>query len=433
MNTEHSQDSANLDADQRKKAREALNRAFRGLSQRGNPPPPPPPQQATPEAEEAKGQERTHADGEADPKEAEAKRTKKFAVLLDKRPEELSSDFPPVLIEGLLYVGRRAMITGKPIMGKGLFLLQMGFCIATGTPFLGKRVGEPRKVYHIDFELMEASLKDRLWKMAEYFSKGDHTERDRLWALVNQNMVLCVTLDHPELNDAPEFFAEITARSISKHKPVAIFLDPLWQICPSELDERRLKEFLKELRTFTRRTGASPLYAQHQTKGEQLQKDVIDRFSGKNDLVRDCATLITLAERDRLGHVQVEIRTNDFAEPEPFIVMRKYPVFELNYDLTPINVDPATGRAPKASLDDILGLIPRHPESEGAFQGPNPPRPISRDDFIVTAKTKLNGLGRDTALSLLRVLIEHGKVMEVLLPSEKKGQSPKGYQRSKLS
>jgi len=413
------------------KAKEALNRAFASFRARGNSPPPPPPH-ATPQTEEARA--KTH-EPEVDeenltPAQKEARRTEKFAVWIDKRPEELSSEFPPVLIEDWLYVGRRAMITGKPIMGKGLFLLQMGFCIGTETPFLGKKVGEPKKVYHIDFELMEASLKDRLWKMCEHFGKGKEAERDRLWKLVNENIVILTTLDHPELNDDPEFFAEIAARAIQKHKPIAIMLDPLWQICPSELDEVRLKEFLKELRIFTRRTGASPAYAQHQTKGDQLQKDVIDRFSGKNDLVRDCATLITLAERDRKGHVQVDIRTNDFAEPEPFIIMRNYPVFELNYDIKPLNVDITTGHA-KASLDDVLDLIPRHPESDGPFQGPNPPGPISKDEFIVTAKTKLNGLGRTAAMTLLHVLIEHGKVIEVLLPSDKKGQRPKGYQRSK--
>jgi len=245
------------------------------------------------------------------------------------------------------------MVTGKPIIGKGLFLQQMGFCVATGTPFLNKMIGEPQKVYHIDFELMEASLRDRLWKMCEHFSVGKEAERDRLWKLVNENMAVLATIDHPELNGDPEFFKEITQRTASKHKAVLTLFDPLWQICPSEMDEEKLRGFLRMLARFTRESGSSVVYAQHQTKGDQRGKDVIDRFSGRNDLARDCATLVALSEL-KAGQARVEVRTNDFYQPEPFLIELDYPVFEFKEEAKTAKDGTGLYAIPAADLERVM-------------------------------------------------------------------------------
>jgi hypothetical protein len=63
------------------------------------------------------------------------------------------------------------------------------------------------------------------------------------------------------------------------------------------------------------------------------------------------------------------------------------------------------------------------------YRSSDPVRPISRDSLIVTAKQKLD-LGRDNARRLLHILIENGKMVEVLLPSERRGPKPTGYHRS---
>jgi hypothetical protein len=348
----------------------------------------------------------------AEGEESSSEHRSKASVWVDKKPEELESGFPPVLIPGWLYQGRRMMVTGKPIMGKGLFLLQMDYCLATGTPFLNKKLGEPQKVYHIDFELMEAAIRERVWKMCEHFSRGNNRERDRLWELVNRNLTVRPMIDGEQPGQVQEFLSRLSER-VRELGAVLTTLDPLWRICPSEMDEEKLRGFLEALGSFTRHSGTSQAYAQHQTKGDQRIKDVIDRFSGRNELTRDCATMVALTEMDSMGHVQVDIRTNDFAQPAPFIIKLQYPVFELNFDLKP-RVMSLGGKA-TADWHNVLEII-----------SPDPNKPTSRDKFVVTAKEQLD-LGRDNALRQLRILVGEGKVGEVLLPGESRGARPKGY------
>jgi hypothetical protein len=338
--------------------------------------------------------------------EADQVRVAKFKVWVDKRPEELSSEFPPVLIPGWLYQGRRMMVTGKPFKGKGLFLLQLVFCLATGTPFLGIKLGAPKRVYHIDFELMEANLRDRLWKMCVHFSAGKEEERDRLWKLVNQNLVVLATLNHPELCDDDNLFVEIAARAIQQHRPVLITLDPLWQICPSELDEKLLRVFLKKLRVFTRETGASPAYAQHQTKGEQLRKEVGDRFSGKNDFARDCATLVALTDlEDGTDRLAVDVLTNDFAMPPQLIIKLAYPVFELNFEAV------STKGKPEKTINDLLELIPLNGEEQG---------PISLSEL--ETKAKAAGITEDDRRRFRNMLIEQKRIFAWKIPTTTRPQ-----------
>jgi AAA domain len=357
------------------------------------------------EAAEAANGARSAGSQEAD-QGGGAWRAERFKVWVDKRPGDLASEFPPVLIPGMLYQGRRLMIAGKPFAGKGLLLLQLCFCLATGTPFLGRKLGKPKRVYHIDFELMEASLRDRLWKMCEHFAKGNPEERDRLWELINQNLAVLATLNHPELCDDPEFFAEIAARAIKKHQPVLISLDPLWQICPSELDEERLRDFLRKLRIFTRETGSSPAYSHHQTKGDQSRKAVGDRFSGRNDLTRDCATFIALTDlEDGTERLAVDVLTNDFEKPAQFHIKLAYPVFELNFEAVS-----ARGK-PIKTIADFLALIPLNGDVQG---------PISLAELNVAAKAA--GITEDERKDWRDNLIKDRRIFAWKIPTTTRPQ-----------
>ena len=249
----------------------------------------------------------------------EQKAKRELKRVQSKNFEELDSDFPPLILPGYLYEGRRAMVSGKPIAGKGLLIGQSSCCVATAEPWLGVTpAGGPKKVLHLDFELMEPQLRERIYGFARVYANGVPKKEKQLRALLKENLRVVSLYQKRHL-----LFSQVAwddfARRVESHEAILVSLDPSWRLMPSERDERLVNEFLSRLDWLERKTGVSTIYAQHQTKGAQEGRDVVDRFSGLSHLARDAATIITMLDEKDVGNgcFLIEARTNDFAQPEP--------------------------------------------------------------------------------------------------------------------
>jgi RecA-family ATPase len=248
-----------------------------------------------------------------------------------KTYEQLEFEFPPVIIPGLLYKGRRAMVTGKPFDGKGLLLTQMACCVATGEEFLGFKIPKPMKVFIADFELMEAQLKERIEGFIKVTAKDDCEREKRLRRLISENLKMACYLRKQNWLHHPEAFHDI-ARRARFHESELIVLDPGWRLRRSEMIEADIRAFLEGLNIIENKTGASIVYAQHQTKGPQENKAVSERSSGRYDFARDAATVLTLTSDGKNpvdGLFKVEGCTNDFAQPDVFHILREFPLFRV--------------------------------------------------------------------------------------------------------
>jgi RecA-family ATPase len=78
------------------------------------------------------------------------------------RVEDLPDLEPPQLIKGLLYAGQKMSVTGGSKKFKSGMILQAGFCVANGLPFLDEHETTKSKVAFIDFELQGWSVRKRL-------------------------------------------------------------------------------------------------------------------------------------------------------------------------------------------------------------------------------------------------------------------------------
>jgi hypothetical protein len=181
--------------------------------------------------------------------------------------------------------------------------------------------------------------------------------------------------------------------------------------------------FLSRLARITARTGAALVYPHHQSKGDQSDKDMIDRFSGKNDLARDAATIVTLTARDGQDeYFDMCCRTNNFEQPPDRVTRKQYPLFV-----------PATKREMEhleekrgAKTDDpikLLHLIPNPAEGGG-------PQYILHVNLLHDTNEKW-GWSDKRSVAALNYLKEKSRIEMISLPTEKgvTGRKPRGYIR----
>ena len=106
--------------------------------------------------------------GRSAPKAAPKASEKAFSspVATDRRKEFtfdelMATEHAPIpwLVDGMICPGL-TLLAAPPKMGKSYFVLQMGMCVASGTPFLGRQTNKA-KVSYFDLEEWEEMLKTR--------------------------------------------------------------------------------------------------------------------------------------------------------------------------------------------------------------------------------------------------------------------------------
>jgi hypothetical protein len=245
-----------------------------------------------------------------------------------KDPMKLRQDFLTVVLPGLLYAARSMMVTGKPIIGKGVYVQGLGSSIATGVPFLGIRPWQGR-VFHVDLEVPEPALYERYSGFCAHHAHGNLERQKELQLALSKRLRVLPLLAYQPYLLEEEFWEMLTAKAL-KWKPIFTSIDPLWRLLRSDIDETEIRRVCNHISRFCSTTGSALCVAHHQTKGEQASRDVIDRFSGRGDLARHFGTVMTLLETDpEQGFFTVQSRTNDFPPPEDKYIKRIYPLFEL--------------------------------------------------------------------------------------------------------
>jgi hypothetical protein len=233
--------------------------------------------------------------------------------LLPKKTSALSSELPPQVLKGVLYKGCRIVFGGSPKAKKTWFLLQCCYCIGNGLPLLEIGTLEGKVVY-LNFELLEAEARDRLFKIQEALCAGDVDQVDVIQ--LRDRRLEPNELEHLKL-------------IISDGAYVLAAFDPVYKLMDG-CDERIGKEvapILAVLATIGGESKASIGYAQHFAKGNQKLKFAIDRISGSNYFVRDADVILVATELVEPDCFRVDIIQRSFPDLRPFGIRWQYPIF----------------------------------------------------------------------------------------------------------
>ena len=252
---------------------------------------------------------------------------------------------PEQIIEGVLHRGLKAVLGSNSKARKTWILLDAAISVATGTPFWKWNTTKGRVLY-INFEIPRAFIRSRIKTLCRAKNVSDVSGLD-VWTLRGHAAPLYRLL--------PELIARIKTGAYS-----LIVVDPIYKGLGGR-DENSagdISELCNELERLAVATGAAILFAAHFSKGNQANKEAIDRIGGSGVWGRDADSIITLTKHDTEGAYTVDLILRNLPEQPPFVVEWDFPLMHEAVELDPANLKQIAGRKPENSPDDLLKLLP---------------------------------------------------------------------------
>ena len=200
---------------------------------------------------------------------------------------------PPELIEGILRVGHKMLISGSSKAGKSFLLMELCICLAEGIKWLGFQC-KKSKVLYVNLEIDSASCINRFSEIYKSMNiRPKFTKDIVIWNLRGRAMPLDKLV--PRL-----------IRKVDKQGFDAVIIDPIYKvIMGDENNASEMGAFCNQFDKICNETGCSAIYCHHHSKGAQGFKRAMDRASGSGVFSRDPDA--------QLDMIQLET-TEDFIE-----------------------------------------------------------------------------------------------------------------------
>jgi hypothetical protein len=297
------------------------------------------------------------------------------ATLID-RPILLPND----VIVGILHVGGKAVLGGTSKSFKTWTLIDLALSVATGTDWLGKFPTKKGRVLYVNLEIQES-----------FFAKRIRTICDERQLKIESGM-----LDVWNLRGHCTSWEQLQRR-IPSGKYDLIIIDPVYKLLGGR-DENKagdIASLLNEIELIAVRTGAAVAFGAHYSKGNQAQKESIDRIGGSGVFARDPDTILNFTKHEQDDCFTVEATLRNHPPIEPFVVKWEFPLFVVDELLDPVRLKQA-GRPPLHHAEDLFELI----------NGP-----MSAGEIVKVAKDEL-GMDRRRVFELLDELKRNGRIKQ---------------------
>lgn len=257
-------------------------------------------------------------------------------------PEDLSKIIIqkyPVLVDGLIHRGTKTVLGGGSKSYKTWTLLNLAISVATGTPWMGRQVSHTGlDVIFVNFEVAHEFFLARV--NAVYKALGvAHSDKLGIWSLRGICNDLSVVLDG--------------IRAQVKNGISLIVIDPIYKGLAGR-DENSagdIGQLMNEVERIVEETGAAVAFGAHYSKGNQADKDPLDRISGSGVFARDPDTILGLTQHESEGCFTVNSALRNFPAIDPFVVEWDFPIFNERRDLDPNKLKK---RNQKVSDDKVL-------------------------------------------------------------------------------
>ena len=298
----------------------------------------------------------------------------------------MASDLPepPQVVKGLLHQGSKFCIGGASKACKTWALLDLALSVNSGRPWINFETTAGAVLY-INFEIQSFAWQRRVKIVA--------TRRD-IQDLSNIHFL--------NLRGKTSNFSQLIPDLIEllKTKPfVLIIIDPIYKLygATDENSARDVAMLLNSIEHLATESGAAVAYASHFSKGNQAQKEAIDRVSGSGVFARDPDSLMMLTKHAEDDCFSVESILRNFAPVEPFVVRWEFPLLLPQENLNPQDLKKPGGRPNTYSESNLLDAIQ---DSS-----------LSTTDFLKTCKSEF-GVSPASFYRLLKSLETEGKVLK---------------------
>jgi RecA-family ATPase len=201
----------------------------------------------------------------------------------DELPREKTSgeirtkkeNLEPQLIEGIVRIGHKMLISGSSKAGKSFLLIELAIALAEGRKWLGFQC-KKTKVFYVNLEIAEKSLGNRIDEIHLAIGVEPKYEQDFVvWSLRGSSMPL-------------DKLAPKIIRKVANKGYEAIIIDPIYKVITGdENNATQMSSFTALFDKISKETGCTIIYSHHHSKGAQGFKRAMDRASGSGVFARD--------------------------------------------------------------------------------------------------------------------------------------------------
>jgi len=247
---------------------------------------------------------------------------------------------PDDVIFGLLHRRAKMVAGGASKTNKTWTLTDLGISVATGSEWLNYQTNKGPVLY-VNFELP-----------APFFAKRIQTICDARQLKLESGMLTVLNL-RGHIADWAKLQSQIPSDFF-----VLIVLDPTYKLLLGR-DENKagdIASLMAEFEMLAERTGAAVAFGAHYSKGNQSQKETIDRIGGSGVFSRDPDTILNFTRHEAEDCFTVEATLRNHPPIEPFVVRWEYPLFIADSALDPARLK-QVGRKEQYHAKDLLALI----------------------------------------------------------------------------
>lgn len=224
----------------------------------------------------------------------------------DNLPDDISlsdvwDNMPPMkeeLIENVLRVGHKMLVSGPSKAGKSYLLIELAICIAEGREWLGNKCKQGKVVY-LNMELDQAECYQRFKQIYNGLGiRPDHIQDIRIWNLRG----FATPMDK---------LAPLLINRFKEKNYLAVIVDPIYKVITG--DENSATEMSKFCSYFDRcaeALGTAMIYCHHHSKGAGAKySNAMDRASGSGVFARDPDAILDMTE---LNPGEAEYKYRDY-------------------------------------------------------------------------------------------------------------------------
>jgi len=260
-------------------------------------------------------------------------------------------DLPPDVIEGLLHRDGKMVAGGGSKSFKTWLQQDLAVSVATGIPWLGFPTKAGR-VLCLNLELSGAFYRWRIQQICR--AKGVMSaELLDVWNLRGYAM------------DVESFIPKIIERiETTGHEYSLIDLDPIYKLL-GRRDENKAGDIaavMNAIERLTVQSKAAVLFGAHYSKGNQADKESIDRIGGSGVFARDPDTIMNFTRHKIDDAYTVESVLRNHPPIADFCVRWQFPLMVRDDSLDPSDLKRAKGGAPrKVSDQKLIALLEPQP------------------------------------------------------------------------
>lgn len=278
-------------------------------------------------------------------------------VETEPEEDEILPEVEPI-VEGLMEPGDKLIVASGSKSFKTWTLIQLGYCIACGEPWLGFATKQERVLF-LNFEIKPRNFWRRVYRVRRALGL-EKSAGFTVWNLRGRGFSMDLHADQ-----LIEHAKQVGAR--------VIILDPIYKLL-GDRNESSAGDMSTLMALFDRvatEAGAAIVFAHHFAKGSAAGKDSIDRASGSGVFARDPDCIITLTrldEKEGANTFAASVTLREFAPIDDFAVRREHPIMIRVEDVNVRNLHEPNRRQAKYSAEQLVALLPPDGLSTAAWQ-----------------------------------------------------------------